>query len=178
MTTPAFASPLAFARFRHLKPYLEDEVPIARLAKSAGIGERTLRRWLARYLADGIDGLERRPRADKGCRRAISPELEALVREQAAKRPRPPLTAIHRRISAMIRQQGLSPPSYAVVADIARALDPALIAACSSNPSTYRDAYELVHHAKPKRRMQCGRPIIRSSTSSCLMSRERRASPG
>jgi len=51
----AGAEDLAVARFRLLRPFLEDGVPLA-----------TAKRWARRYHVHGLDGLARRPRADKG----------------------------------------------------------------------------------------------------------------
>jgi len=144
MTGPGFASRTALERFRRIQPHIEDDVPLARLAEG-GPSERTLRRWLARYRVDGIAGLERQKRADQGRRRKIAPELEAMVKSLAVKRPRPALTAIHRRIAAIAAGKNLAVPSYAVVAGIARSLAPALVAAASGNPAHYRDQHELVH---------------------------------
>lgn len=143
MTALGFASPFALERFRHLQPHLEDDVPLARIAVTSAIPERTLRRWLARYHAEGVAGLERKARADRGQRRKIAPELEAMLRSQLVKRPRPVLTAIHRRICLVAAERGLAAPSYGVAADIARKIDPAV--AALPNPAQYRDRHELVH---------------------------------
>ncbi len=43
----------AMARFRVLRPHTERGVPLPRAAGAAGVGLRTVERWLARYRADG-----------------------------------------------------------------------------------------------------------------------------
>jgi len=144
MTYPGFASDKAMARYRQLQPHLEDGLPLARLASGAGVSERTLRRWLAAYRRDGINGLATRSRADRGKRRKLDPTLETAIRREASKRPRPLVTVIHRRIVEVAEKNGLTPPSYATVAQVARSLSPAA-RALASEEAVYRDQFELVH---------------------------------
>jgi putative transposase len=59
----------AMARWQVLRPHIEDEVPLTRLARQCGVAGRTLQRWAARYRADGMAGLARSERADRGARR-------------------------------------------------------------------------------------------------------------
>lgn len=40
MAAPGFASSKAIARFRFLQPYLEENIPLARIAGECGIAER------------------------------------------------------------------------------------------------------------------------------------------
>jgi len=64
----------ARARWRILRLHVEDQVPLARLARETDVGLRTLERWHARYRADGYAGLETASRADAGSRR-LPPDL-------------------------------------------------------------------------------------------------------
>lgn len=144
MSTPGFASPAAILRFRRLQPHLEEDVPLSRIAAAGDVAERTLRRWLAAYRADGIRGLERTRRSDAGIRRALAPDLEALIRNLAIRRPRPTTAAIHRKILAEARAQGIVGPSYTVVAGVVRGIEPARIA-LATDAAGYRDRHELVH---------------------------------
>ena len=115
-----------------------------RLAEAEGPSERTLRRWLAIWRADGVAGLERQARSDRGSRRRVAPELEAMIRTEALARPRPTAAAIHRRVRAIATQRGLAVPSYAVLTEIVRSVSPAMRAA-ATDPAAYRDHHELVH---------------------------------
>lgn len=54
------------ARFKILRPYLEDGVPLARIARERGMTPRTLERWVARHRSEGLAGLARREGEDKG----------------------------------------------------------------------------------------------------------------
>lgn len=106
MTAPGFASSKAIARFHLLQPHLEEDVPLARIAAECCVAERTLRRWLAAYRSNGIHGLELARRSDAGNRRRLDPDLEALVRSIAPKRPRTTAAAIHRKVHAEAKARG------------------------------------------------------------------------
>lgn len=145
MSHPSFASDKAMARYRQLQPHLENGVAIARLAPGAGVSERTLRRWLAAYHLNGIDGLDDRPRADRGKRRKLDPAIETAIRQEASKRPQPLVTVIHRRVTRLAHKNGVATPSYATVAQVVRSIPPAAIALAFEDEAAYRDHYETVH---------------------------------
>lgn len=66
VTNPALAPPLTIERYRALEPHLTDGVTLAELARAGGASERTLQRWLRRYRVEGLSGLGRSPRSDRG----------------------------------------------------------------------------------------------------------------
>jgi len=140
MTSPGFASSKAIARFHLLQPHLEEDIPLACIAAECGIAERTLRRWLAAWRANGIQGLERARRSDAGNRRMLDPDLEGLVRSMAIRRPRPTAAAIHRKIQAEAKARGIAGTSYSVVASIVRGVKPARIA-LATDAAAYRDQH-------------------------------------
>ena len=144
------ADDLAVARFRLLRPHLEDGVPLARWrAKprdrrgppSAGRGAT----------GRGLAGLARRSRADRGSP-ASFPPLRELIEGLALQTP-PPTVA---RPSADRRRAPPSragrPPSYAPSTADRADLDPALVTLAHEGGKAYRDAFDLVH------RREAGRP--------------------
>lgn len=58
----------ARARWGIHRLHVEDQVPLARLARETDVGLRILERWHARYRADGYAGLETASRAGTGTR--------------------------------------------------------------------------------------------------------------
>ena len=113
-------------RWRVLRLHVEDQVPLAALARDTGIGLRTLERWAQRYRGGGISALEARRRTDAGQRRVDS-GLVALVERLALTRPRPGIATLHRQTVTEAERQGLPAPSYSTVRAIVQALDPALV---------------------------------------------------
>jgi putative transposase len=130
-------------RWRILRLHVEDQVPLAALARNTGISARTLQRWHRRYLDGGIAGLDDHPRVDAGRRRTAA-ETVAFIERLALTRPRPSLATLHRLTAAEATRQGNPVPSYATVREIVRSLDPALVTLALEGPASYRDRHELV----------------------------------
>lgn len=83
-------------------------------------------------------------RSDAGVARRLAPEISALVRSLATRRPRPTAAAIHRKVQGEATARGLAVPSYSVVAGIVRGVEPARVAA-ATDAAAYRDRHEFVH---------------------------------
>lgn len=97
-------------RMAVLRPHLHDAVPLAKVAADAGIAIRTVRRWLARYRADGPFGLARPSRPEAGTR-TFPKELVELVEGMALLKPPPSIATIHRRMTNIAGEQGWKAPS-------------------------------------------------------------------
>jgi putative transposase len=141
----------ALVRFRRLRPVLEDGAPVARLARALGVARGTVQRWVARYRREGLAGLARRPRADRG-RPRLSPALRQLVEGLALERPPRSAATIQRRAAAVAAARGWPAPSYKQVYTLVRRLDPALVSLAHEGPRAYRDRFDLLY------RREAGRP--------------------
>ena len=85
----------ALRRFGLIAPLLEENLPNIELIRRKAylrseqtVSERTLRRWVAAYRKSGFDALVPMERKDKGCSKAISPEVLALAEECRKELPR------------------------------------------------------------------------------------------
>lgn len=124
----------AMARFAVLRPHLEDGVPLTRAAAEAEVPIRTVRRWLARYRRDGLVGLTRGTRADRGCRR-LPDELVRAVEGMALARPPPSAATIHRRLTDLAPEKGWPLPAARTVRAIIAAIDPAMRTLAHEGPA-------------------------------------------
>ena len=140
----------AMARFAVLRPHLEDGASLARAARVAGVAIRTAERWLSRYRAAGLIGLARIPRGDGG-RPKLPQELVRLIEGLALSKPRPSVTAIHRRVAAIARERQLKTPAYSSVHAIVGTLDPALVTLAHEGHAAYRDRFELLYRHRAER---------------------------
>ncbi len=140
----------ALERFHLLKPFLEDGVPLPRIAAQRGIPLRTLRRWVSRYRSEHLAGLARRPRADRGHYR-LSAELQRFIEGLALQKPRRSAAAIHRQVAGVAVQQGWPAPSYDQVYAIVRAIDPALVSLAQGGVKGYQRTFDLVHRREASR---------------------------
>ena len=131
-------------RFAVLQPHLEDDVPLARAARHAGIPLRTAERWLARYRRSGIVGLVRAARSDTEVRR-LPAELVGVIEGMGLKKPRTSAAAIHRHSSDIAKAKGWPVPSYSTVYGIISGLDPAMVTLAHDGAAAFRNHYELIH---------------------------------
>ena len=97
-----------------------------------------------RYRTGGLVALSPRPRADKGTRRALPPALVQMVEALALHKPAPSIATIHRKVAALATAQGRHVPSYDVVHDIVRQLDPALVTLVHADSKAYSDTFDLL----------------------------------
>ena len=130
-------------RLTVLGPHVHDGVRLSEAAAAAGVPERTARRWLAAYEADGAAGLVRSARADRGEHR-IPGEMRALIEGMALRRPPPRAAEVHRAVVAVAAEKGWPEPSYPVVRRIIAALDRGLVTMAHHGPEAYRNDFELV----------------------------------
>ncbi len=140
----------AMRRWRILRPHVEDGVSLTRVAVDAGVPLRTAQRWLARYRANGLAGLARYPRADRGHRR-MPKDLVALIEGLALRRPAPSAAQVHRQAATVAAEQGWPVPTYATVYAIIRAVDPALRLLAHEGSKRYQQVYEMVHRRQAQR---------------------------
>jgi putative transposase len=94
----------AMARFQVLRPFLEDQVELTALARQHSLSLRTLRRWVQRYDTEGLAGLVRNRRMDRGRHRRLSPALHQCVEGLALQTPPLSIGVIHRQICALAQQ--------------------------------------------------------------------------
>ena len=135
----------ALARFRLIQPFLEGDVPLAELARQHAMTLRTLQRWVQRYRQDGIAGLARQRRSDKGKRRQLSAQLHELIEALALETPRRSIATIHRLVGEVAGRQHQTQPSYDTVYNLVKTLDPALITLAHDSVKSYQQAYDLLY---------------------------------
>ena len=113
----------ALDRFSLIQPFLEGDIPLTRVAAMQRLPVRTLRQWVQRYRQEGLFGLMRKGRSDRGKRRWLPVEFVCLIEGLALHRPERSIAAIHRQVTKVAIDQGWRPPSYSCVYDIVRSLD-------------------------------------------------------
>ena len=150
VSLPAGRQAEAMARFAVLRPHLEDDVPLARAARDAGVPIRTARRWLARFRQNGVVELARAGRADRG-RRRLPEDLVRVVEGMALARPPPSAAAIHRQLVDLAPERGWPVPAARTVRAIVASIAPAMRTLAHEGSAAYRDRYELIHRHRAER---------------------------
>lgn len=134
----------ALERLALLKPFLDHGVPLPRISEDSGISLRTLRRWAAYYRAEGIAGLTRRERSDKG-KSGVPEEVRTLVRLLAVSSPKRTVAGIYRKASKIASANDLPEPSYDQVYGIVKGVDPQLVKLAQEGTKAYKQAYDMLY---------------------------------
>lgn len=140
----------ALDRVHLLQPFLDGEIPLTRLARDHGIPLRTARRWVSQYRRDGLAGMGRTPRGDRGTHR-FPDELVHLIEGLALRRPVPSIASVHRAVATIALEQGWSIPSYSSVYAIVRGLDPGLRTLAHDGARAYKERFDLLYRREVDR---------------------------
>jgi putative transposase len=135
---------LAHERFLLLRPCLEEGVSLAEMARTQGIPLGNVQRWVQRYRCEGLVGLARRGRSDRGKRRGIPQECVQLIEGLALQRPKRAAAEIHRQVSAVALQRGWADVSYGRVYDIMRRIDPELVVLAHEGSRIYQEEFDVL----------------------------------
>lgn len=135
----------SLGRFKIIQPYLDDKVTLTSISRDTGISIRNLHRWVKQYNEQGLDGLQTKPRSDRGIYRTISKDLEKAIEGLALKKPRRSVAAIHRQIIRHAQENNLPIPSYAVVSKIIKNISPDLVTLAHEGISHYQQKYDLLY---------------------------------
>jgi transposase InsO family protein len=78
---------VAEQRYQAVLAVISDGLSISQVASKVGVSRQTLHTWLARYEAEGLDGLVDRSHRPASCPHQMSAEVEAAVLELRRSRP-------------------------------------------------------------------------------------------
>ncbi|MHB8629967.1 MAG: transposase [Aggregatilineales bacterium] len=137
----------ALARYRILEPYLSGGVSLSRVAREQGLGLRTLQRWVQAYRRDGLAGLVKKKRSDRGQHR-LPLILQHLVEGLALQKPPPSVAYIHRHVVDIATQQGWPVPNYLTVYRIVRELAPSLVMLAHQGTKIYKETFDVLYQRK------------------------------
>jgi len=131
--------------FSLLRPALEDGVSQTEVARLHHLPLRTVQRWIQHYRQQGLVGLAKKERKDRGLRRGMPPELVRLIEGLALQKPKRSAAAIHRQVAEIATAQGWSIPSYSRVYDIIHKIDPAFVTLAHEGTKAYGEEFDLVY---------------------------------
>jgi putative transposase len=142
---PGLMRQRALDRYHMLRPHLEQNLPLARVAEEASVPFRTAQRWVSRYRQFGLAGLARAGRADRGKRRRLSDDLCHLAEGLALQRPPLGPSAIYREVCRVADARGQRPPGYHTVYSAIRAIPDNLETLALDGDKAYRETYDLLY---------------------------------
>ena len=78
---------MAEQRYQAVLAVISDGLSISQVASKAGVSRQTLHAWLARYEAEGLEGLADRSHRPVSCPHQMSAQVEARLLELRRSRP-------------------------------------------------------------------------------------------
>jgi putative transposase len=135
----------ALERFTIIRPALEKEITQAQVACTHQLSLRTIQRWMKRYREQGLAGLADAARSDKGTPRSLPQTAIGLIEGLALQTPPRSAASIHRQVTAIAKEHGWNPPSYARIRQIIKKLDPALVTLAHQGAAAYRGEFDLLY---------------------------------
>jgi putative transposase len=151
------------ARFGVLQPFLEDDVELRQLAQQHQLAPRTLRRWVQRYTTEGLAGLVRQRRTNRGGHRRLPAELHQCIEGLALQTPPLSVAVIHRQVCELAHQHEMTPPSYSLVYAVVRQLPSALMTLAHQGSKAYHQRFDLL----PRREAEA--PNVIWQADHCLL---------
>jgi putative transposase len=148
----------ALSIFRLLKRHFDKGVPIRTLAFESGVSERTLYRAIRSFREDGLNGLKRSGRSDKGQRRKIPEEVRTAIEGLCLKTNKPTIAWVQRQVAEVCREKQLPIPSYSVVLDIYHKLDQRLKVLAHEGDAAYEQEFDPLlrrEAERPNEMWQC-----------------------
>jgi len=140
----------ALHRFKTIEPYINGSSSLSKLSKHHSISRSTLTRWITRYQTDGLLGLVRKNRTDRGINKIskiILHGIEALVLHQSHL----PIAHIHRLICEFAELREESLPSYSTVQKYIASIPDDLKILAQYGNKRYDELYELIYLRAAKR---------------------------
>ncbi len=140
----------ALYRFQQIQPFLEGVCSLKVAAEKQQIPYRTAQRWVSRYRKEGLAGLVRRKRQDKG-QRQLPSELQQLIEGLALQKEQLSAAAIYRQVKQIAPQHDWPVPSYSTVYDIVRSLNSALMTLAHDGTKAYQQSFDLLFRREAMR---------------------------
>ncbi|MBP9091265.1 DDE-type integrase/transposase/recombinase [bacterium] len=139
---------VALKRFYAIRPFIEDEIPLPRVASEQEISVRTLKRWVKSYKRGGLQGLATRKRPP--AQSALPADMRELVEGLALESAGRTVASIKREIDALATEHHWPQISYHAFRRIVKSLDRRLVSLAHEGPKTYSDKYDIVFRRRAK----------------------------
>lgn len=135
----------ATQKYQIIEPYLHSEQTLKIIAENKSIPIRTLSLWVKKYRAQGLVGLARRSRCDKGSPRQYEATLQKAIEGIYLKKPMLSRANIHKLITEYCYQNNLKIPSYRSICRIISHIPDDLVLLGRQGSKAYQQSYDLLH---------------------------------
>lgn len=141
----------ALAMSQLLTRYFAGEATVSEIAREAKVSTRTVWRKLKAVNANGLKGLNRAVRKDKGQRRMLSSELQEVIEGLFLKSPKPTVTWVWEQVIEACTRKQMKEPSYSLVAEVCSQLDRRLKVLAHDSEDAYEKEFDQIIRRQAKR---------------------------
>lgn len=135
----------ATQKYQIIEPYLNAEKTLKLVAENKSIPVRTLGLWVKKYREQGLVGLARQSRCDKGLPRQYESPLQKTIEGIYLKKPMLSGANIHKLITEYCHQNNLKVPSYRSVCRVIFNIPDDMVLLGQQGSKAYRQQYDLLH---------------------------------
>ena len=131
-------------KYKLIAPYINGEASLKSIAKQQNISTRTLSYWVKGYRTEGLLGLSRKARNDKGLPKKIQPEMYDIVKALYLKNQHATNASIYRLVVSYCQTKGYYQPSYRSVCNIIRLIPKDIAFLSHEGSNAYKQKYDLL----------------------------------
>lgn len=135
----------ACQKYKIIKPYINNDSLLKVIATNSSIPVRTLGLWVKKYREQGLVGLARQSRSDKGLPRQQETILQKAIEGLYLKKPMLSGANIHKLITEYCHQNNLKAPSYRTVCRVIFNIPDDLVLLSRQGSKAYQQQYDLLH---------------------------------
>ena len=135
----------AYQKYKIIEPYINNEQTLALVSKHESISVRTLGLWIKKYREQGLVGLARQSRCDKGLPRQYESLIQKTIEGIYLKKPMLSAASIHKLVVEHCHKNNLKAPSYRSGCRIIYNVPDDLAILGREGSKAYRQQYDLLH---------------------------------
>ncbi|GGG08822.1 MULTISPECIES: Mu transposase C-terminal domain-containing protein [Cysteiniphilum] len=135
----------AHKKYQLIEPYLNGSTKLNDLAKNKNIPLRTLNFWLKKYRQEGLHGLARKSRQDKGNTRKCDQNLREVIEGLYFKNPTMSSKNIYIMLEKYCSKNNSKLPSYRTLCRIIDNIPDDIALLNAKGSKIYKQAYDLLH---------------------------------
>jgi putative transposase len=135
----------AFSKYKIIEPYINNQETLKLIARRNNIPRRTLSLWVSKFITQGLAGLSRQVRSDKGIGRKLDKSIAEIIEALYLQQPNITSANIYRLVSTHCHKFGLTFPSYRTLCKIVANIPDDLATLKHKGTKAYKQKYDLLH---------------------------------
>lgn len=142
----------AMENFILIEKYFDGQATVEEIARQAKVSSRTVWRWIKGRRENGIKGLCRKDRSDRGKRRKVQDDLKRAIEGLYLRTPKPTAVWVHEQVIEICKSlPDMQSPSFTVVWEICSDLDNRLKVLAHEGDNAYEQEYDILIRREAER---------------------------